>query len=103
MGRPTASVVTEVGANSFQEFITLGKVLGVDLFDALYEAVFEFDEFTVAAGAPDLLVWLPRHEPSCWFFSEVKAPDDSHRTSQKGWLHQHWDLVRGHYLIAVLE
>jgi hypothetical protein len=103
MGRPTASLVTETGADSFRELITLAKVLGVDLFDALYEAVFEFDEFTVAAGAPNLLVWLPRYEPSCWFFSEVKAPGDSLRMSQKGWLHQHWDLVRGHYLITVLE
>jgi hypothetical protein len=103
IGLPTSSLVTRAGEDSLRRLITLGKVLGVDLFEAICEAVFEFDEFTVSAGAPDLFVWLSRHEPSCWFFSEVKAPGDSLRTSQKEWLHQHWDLVRGHYLITVLE
>jgi hypothetical protein len=103
MGRPPASFVTEFGADSFRELLALAKTLGVDSFEAIYEAVFEFDEFTVAAGAPDLLLWLPGHEPSCWFFSEVKAPGDSLRVSQKEWLRRHWDLVCGHYLITVLE
>ena len=103
VGLASSSVVTEVGADSFRDLVGLAKVLGVALFEAIYDAVFEFDEFTVAAGAPDLLVWLPGPEPSCWFFSEVKAPGDSLRSSQKGWLHQHWDLVCGHYLITVLE
>lgn len=87
----------------FRELIGLGKVLGADLFYDIFDAVFEFDEFTPAEGAPDLLVWLPESEPSCWFFSEVKAPGDYLRDSQKAWLHQYWELVRGHYLITILE
>jgi hypothetical protein len=100
---PTYSDVAEAIMDSFRVLIGLAKVLGVELFDAIYDAVFKFDEFTLAPGTPDLLVWLPRQERSCWFFSEVKAPGDSLRNSQKEWLHKHWDLVCGHYLITILE
>lgn len=97
------SVIIEALANSFRNLVGLGKVLGMEFFENICDAVFGFDEFTVAAGAPDLLVWLAREESSCWFFSEVKAPGDYLLPSQKRWLHQHWDLLCGHFLLTVLE
>jgi hypothetical protein len=97
------SVVTAEGAESFRRLVALGKVLGAETFKAIWQAVFDFDEFTPASGAPDLLVWLPKGDPALWFFSEVKGPGDSLRSSQTAWLHQHGELVRGHYLLTILE
>ena len=101
-GQTTFGVVHEFSVHCFRQRVTLARSLGVEVFSAIYEAVFSFDEFTVAEGAPDLLLWLPR-EPTFWFFSEVKASGDSLRASQKAWLRQHWELVRGHYCITALE
>ena len=47
VGLASSSVVTEVGADSFRDLVGLAKVLGVALFEAIYDAVFEFDEFTL--------------------------------------------------------
>jgi hypothetical protein len=102
VGQPASMVVHELLVDCFRQRIALAKSIGIEVFSAVYEAVFSFDEFTVAEGAPDLLLWLPG-EPSFWFFSEVKASGDSLRASQKGWLYQHWELVRGHYSITALE
>jgi len=52
---------------------------------------------------PDLLVWLSAQSSSLWFFSEVKAPEDYLGNTQKGWLHEHWDTMRGHYCLTILE
>jgi hypothetical protein len=98
-----SSVVTRTVQEEFSRLITLAKTLGVEAFRAVLEAVFDFDEFVPAPGAPDLLVWLPRAEPPLWLFSEVKGPRDALRSSQKAWLHQHWELVQGHYLLTILE
>jgi hypothetical protein len=65
--------------------------------------VFDFDELTPAAGVPDLLVWLPKSDPALWFFSEVKGPGDSLRSTQKEWLYQHWEVVAGHFLLTILD
>ncbi len=101
LGHTDSVVVQEIARDSFRQCVSLGTCLGA-VFDAVYDAVFFFDEFTVADGAPDLLLWQPE-QPSMWFFSEVKAPGDSLSASQKGWLREHWELVRGHYSITLLE
>jgi hypothetical protein len=102
VGQTASAAVQELSVDSFRQRVALAKFLGVEVFSVIYEAVFSFDEFTVAEGVPDLFLWLPG-EPSFWFFSEVKASGDSLRASQKRWLHQHWELVRGHYSITALE
>ncbi len=86
----------------FREQLSLATLLGRDVFWAIHEAVFGFDEFTVAEGAPDLFLWAPE-QPAFWLFSEVKASGDSLREPQKRWLDQHWELVSGHYVITVLQ
>jgi len=101
-GHNASVALQELSVDSFRRRVALAKSLGVEAFSAVHEAVFSFDEFTVAEGAPDLLLWLPG-QPPLWFFSEVKARGDSIRASEEGWLHQHWELVRGHYSITVLE
>ena len=102
-GQASSPDVLKSSLDSFRELVAFAKVLGLDAYYAIFEAVFSFDEFTIAEGTPDLLIWLPHSDSPCWFFSEVKAPGDSLRQSQKAWLRQHWDLVRGHYLITMLE
>lgn len=77
--------------------------MGVDGFARVYDSVFDFDEFDVKSGTPDLLVWLSVQSSSLWFFSEVKAPGDYLGNTQKGWLHEHWDTMRGHYCLTILE
>jgi hypothetical protein len=77
--------------------------MGVDGFARVYDSVFDFDEFDVKSGTPDLLVWLSAQSSSLWFFSEVKAPEDYLGNTQKGWLHEHWDTMRGHYCLTILE
>jgi VRR-NUC domain len=97
------SAIKEFQLNSFRELVVLAKTLGVETFKNVLEAVFPFDEFTVATGTPDLLIWWPQIDGQSWFFCEVKAPGDYLSAAQKQWLRQHWKLVRGHYLITVLE
>jgi hypothetical protein len=101
-GHVAPVVVEELSVDCFRRCLALARSLGEQKFWAVFDAVFPFDEFTVAEGAPDLLLWLPE-EPGLWFFSEVKAPGDSLRVGQKVWLHEHWDLVCGHYAITVFE
>jgi len=97
-----AELRAELREESFLELVALAKALGVDSFNSVFDAVFDFDEFSVAPGAPDLLVWLHKPSTSFWFFSEVKAPGDSLRITQKEWLWQHWNVVRGHYLLTII-
>lgn len=97
------SIIIDFEADSFRQVISLAKSLGVETFEAIYEAVFDFDEFSVASGTPDIFLWLSGQGQSLWFFSEVKAPGDSLRNSQKAWLHEHWKLVCGHYALTILE
>lgn len=93
--------VTQLLADIERKHDALRSALGEADLDAVLEAVFDFDEFTPAAGVPDILVWSV--DASCWFFSEVKAPGDSLRPSQTKWLKQHHHLVRGHYVLTILE
>jgi len=93
----------------FCDKIALARLLGsMELFLNLYKSVFADvngspDGFFLAAGAPDLLVWYPDKDNGFWFLSEVKAHGDYLSHSQKSWLDRNWDLVRGHYLLTVLQ
>lgn len=87
---------------SFREKLSLGRAMGVDTFYKNYNAVFDFDEFTPAAGAPDLLLWSPPYSKPFWCFTEVKAPGDNLRASQTNWLREHIDIIRGHYFLTIL-
>jgi hypothetical protein len=95
--------MTAFAEESFRQILILAKALGIENFTPIFEAVFDFDDFTPAAGAPDLLVWLPKIDPALWFFSEVKGPGDSLRVTQKEWLHKHWNVVAGHFLLTILD
>lgn len=86
-----------------EERRALEQAIGVDQVVGLAAAVHASDGATVAEGAPDLLVWFHRPPVSLWFFSEVLAPGDSLRHAQQAWLHRHRELVRGHFLITILE
>ena len=96
-------IAADTRMESFRQVLSLARALGSDGFETVYNAVFDFDEFEVKSGAPDLLLWLPDKTPPLWFFSEIKAPGDYLGTSQKGWLHDHWETLRGHYCLTVLE
>jgi hypothetical protein len=90
----------------FREKIALARLLGVNLAD-LYKAIFYeidgiYEDVLVSAGAPDLLVWFPSRDAGFWFLSEVKAPGDYLRESQKLWINQNWSIVCGHYLVTML-
>jgi len=103
-GLPSISpVAVDNRIECFRELLSLARALSSDGFEAIYNAVFDFDEFEVKSGAPDLLLWLPDKTPPLWFFSEIKAPGDYLGTGQKGWLHDHWETLRGHYCLTVLE
>jgi hypothetical protein len=105
------SVVRKLGAGlpaeyeqwaleDFQEKLLLARCLGTEGFERLYEAVFDFDEFTPAAGAPDLFVW--DSEAGIWFFAEVKGPHDHVRRSQADWVRAHWDNIKGRFVLLVV-
>jgi hypothetical protein len=96
--------IKELREESERERHALSDALGPDGLDALTHAIFDFDEFPpFAPGTPDILVWLHTPATSCWFLSEVKAPSDSLRESQKDWLAARWGFVCGHYLLTILE
>jgi hypothetical protein len=100
LGQPTE-------LDKFKSLIALARLLGPDLaYDLEQRLLYEFgdDSFgvLVGAGAPDLLLWTPNGDNEFWCFSEVKAPRDYLRPTQKGWLAQHWDLVQGHFLLTIL-
>lgn len=99
---PAEQAMEAFVTEAFATLLNLAASLTGMQFEACCNAVFDFDEFSVAPGAPDLLVWLPRAEPPCWFFSEVKAPGDYMSLAQEDWLRNHWELVRGHYLLTKL-
>ncbi len=64
---PAQYLVDEASAIAFRELVTLAKALGVETFDRIFEAVFDLDlgdEFSVAAGAPDLFIWRPTLTPA---------------------------------------
>ena len=97
----SSTETTAIRVEMERERNALRDALGEAGLDSVLKAVFDFDEFTAAAGAPDILVWAP--DSSCWFFSEVKAPGDSLRRSQTDWLRRHSDVVHGHYVLTILE
>lgn len=88
--------------NLFREMLSLGRAMGVDTFYKNHDAVFDFDEFIPALGAPDLLLWSPPGSGRFWCFTEVKAPGDSLRPSQANWLSTHFDIIRDHYFLTIL-
>ena len=60
-------LVDEASAIAFRELVTLAKALGVETFERIFEAVFDLDlgdEFSAAAGAPDLFIWRPTLTPA---------------------------------------
>jgi hypothetical protein len=89
-------------SEAVSDTIRLGKVLGVETFWKLYEAVFdlELSEYSPAAGVPDLLLW--NSTASIWFFCEVKAPGDYQSPNQRGWMQRHWQTVEGHCTLGLL-
>jgi hypothetical protein len=108
MGAPELSQETSLhleyeAHRAFSQLTNLGEVMTPSEFEGVFNAVFGFDEFTLSPGVPDLLVWLPKSSPNCWFFVEVKAHGDYLSHAQKKWLRSNWGLVCGHYLLALLE
>ncbi len=99
----TTSLLEAEAHKSFSRLTNLGEVIARSEFEVIRNAVFDFDEFTLSPGVPDLLVWLPKSSPNCWFFVEVKAHGDYLSHAQKEWLRSNWDFVRGHYVLALLE
>lgn len=98
-----AESVKQLRAQAACERRALADALGSDGLDTLADAIFDYDEFSVAPGVPDIMVWLHTPAISCWFLSEVKAPGDSLLPSQTEWLARHWKFLRGHYLLTLLE
>jgi hypothetical protein len=93
--------------DEFKSLIALARLLGPDLaYDLGQRLLCEFGDdssgLLVGTGAPDLFLWTPAGENGFWFFSEVKAPGDYLRPTQKGWLAQHWELVQGHFRLTIL-
>jgi len=100
----TDHIVASTLESDFRELLMLGASIGPGPLYEVYDAVFGlFDDPMPVPGAPDLLVWHPDGLQGGWFFSEVKAPGDSLRDSQKSWLCEHWDLVKGHFVLTLLE
>ncbi|UCE60387.1 MAG: VRR-NUC domain-containing protein [Phycisphaerales bacterium] len=79
--------------------LQLARTLGISTFERVTEAVFGFDEFTPADGAPDLFVWDPSG-PSTWFFAEVKGPKDRLRKTQYEWITSNWTYIEGHMMLV---
>lgn len=100
---PISPIAVNNRIESFRRLLSLARALSNDGFETVYDAVFDFDEFDVKSGAPDLLLWLPDKTRSLWFFSEIKAPGDYLGSNQKGWLHEHRETMRGHYCLTILE
>jgi len=98
LARPAS--VDSFAIELFEEMVDLARCLGTTDFESLYEAVFDFDEFTPASGAPDLFVWAP--EVGTWFFAEVKGPHDHLRKSQADWVRANWDNIKGRFVLLVV-
>lgn len=83
---------------NLERTLRLGLVLGDAMFWSVFEAIFPIDEFTPAAGAPDLLIW----SADWWTFVEVKAPGDYLSNSQVCWLHEHEAMLNDRYVLLSL-
>jgi hypothetical protein len=101
--RETSLALEAAASESFSRLTALGQAIAPSEFCGIWNAVFGFDEFTLSPGVPDLLVWLPKASPGCWFFVEVKAHGDYLSHAQKEWLRSNLNVVRGHYLLVLLE
>lgn len=97
----TVGNLEETLEEALRERLALARCLGVSHFEALLEVVFEFDEFTLAAGLPDLFVWS--EEEKLWFFVEAKGPGDSLRPSQCSWIRSHWEKIGGRFALALVH
>lgn len=87
----------QMSLEAFRSKVRLARCLGRRDFEAVYDAIFDFDEFTPAAGAPDLFAWQPDQE--MWFFAELKAPGDSLRQTQAEWVSSNWGRIKGRFVI----
>jgi len=73
-----------------------------DLIDALFlDPISGFDEFTLQPGAPDIFIF--DSESLFWFFAEIKGPNDYLRQSQKNWIRENWERIRGRFLLVELD
>lgn len=95
-----AYVKEALALDDFEDQIGLARCLGIETFESLCEVVFEYDEFTLAVGAPDLFVWEPESE--CWFFVEIKGPGDHLRRSQADWVRANWNDISGRFVLLVV-
>lgn len=102
LGRRISEHSSPFAEEMFAELICLGKSIGCSNFEAVWCAIFDFDEFSIRPGAPDLLVWLLDAEHPLWFFTEVKGPGDSLRKSQKDWISENWSVISGRFIITSL-
>ena len=105
---PSSDFQVAYELHEFKSRVALARLLGPDCANKSIQVIlYEFGEdsngFEVGIGAPDLFLWAANDDSKFWFFSEVKAHGDYLNTSQKAWINQHWDLVRGHFLLTVLE
>ncbi len=88
---------------SFSRLVNFGTAMTNQEFCSIWGAIFDFDEFALYPGVPDLLVWISNSSVSFWFFVEVKAHGDYLSRKQKEWLRSNWNLVCGHYLLLLIE
>ena len=105
LGERTPSVnrhLEDSKRQSFYEVVSLASSLELTEFDALRNSVFALDEFTVAPGVPDLMLWFENSGEWTWALAEVKAHGDylSHR--QHEWLYENWSTISGHFLLLSL-
>lgn len=101
LGIPSLPEQVQFLLEKFEEKLLLTRCLGTDDFEQLYDTVFDFDEFTPAVGAPDLFVW--NSDIGIWFFAEVKGPNDHLRKSQVDWVQEHWESIRGRFVLLVIS
>jgi hypothetical protein len=94
-------LVDSFAVEQFRDLVALARCLGKTNFESLYKAVFDFDEMSPAAGAPDLFVWDPA-KIGHWFFAEVKGPHDHLRRSQAEWVRTSWEQIKGRFVLLVV-
>jgi hypothetical protein len=79
-------------------------------FYNLYDAIFfysgsdeedTFHDLLPVPGTPDLFIFDAKE--SLWFFAEVKGPNDSLKESQKRWLKNNWEKIRGNYILIEID